>query len=242
MAVPDSRVQRAYRVRISFFLLAAVLALVVWVVASQAVQTLKVLDVVEQERDRWQRAGPVIEALKLKDGSVVADIGSGAGYFTLKLASIVGDKGNVLAEDILREPLAFLWFRAFLHHRPNIHVIRGEPDNPHLPEDQVDAVLIANTYHEFVHPRAILNRALNALHSGGRLVVVDRGPLPGEEESGEFETQHHERDPSEVEADLRATGFGLISRNDRFIEKPAPERPGDRPDNHSWWLIVARKP
>jgi SAM-dependent methyltransferase len=148
----------------------------------------------------------------------------------------------VIAEDILREPLAFLWFRAFLRHRHNIQVIHGEPDNPHLPEGQVDAVLVANTYHEFMHPRAVLNRALHALHSGGRLVVVDRGPLPGEEESREFGTQHHERDPSEVETELRATGFGLVSRNDRFIEQPAPERLGDRPDSHAWWLIVARKP
>jgi SAM-dependent methyltransferase len=242
VAVPDSRVQRAYRVRISLFLLAVSLALVVWVLGYQVVQTLKVLDVVERERDRWQQSGPVIETLNLKDGSVVADIGSGAGYFTLKLAPIVGDKGRVISEDILREPLGFLWIRAFLRHRRNIQVIHGEPDNPHLPEGQVDAVLVANTYHELMHPRAVLNRALQALHQGGRLVIVDRGPLPGEEESREFETQHHERDPSVVESELRETGFELISRSDRFIDRAAVERPGDRPDNHPWWLIVARKP
>jgi SAM-dependent methyltransferase len=195
--------------------------LVVWVVGSRAVQTLRVLDVVEQERDGWQQAGPVIEALKVKDGSIVADIGSGAGYFTLKLAAIVGDKGRVIAEDILREPLAFLWIRAFLRRRHNIQVIHGEQDNPHLPAGQLDAVLVANTYHEFMHPRAVLNRAFHALQSGGRLVVVDRGPPPGGEESREFETQHHERDPSEVETEIRATGFSLISRNDHFIEHPA---------------------
>lgn len=242
MSVPDSRVQRAYRVRISLFLLAVSLFLVVLVVGSQAIQTLKVLDVVERERDRWQQPGPVVQALNLKDGSIVADIGSGAGYFTLKLAPIVGDKGRVIAEDILREPLAFLWIRAMLRHRRNIWIIHGEPNNPHLPEGQVDAVLVVNTYHEFTHPRAILNRALQAIHPRGRLVIVDRGPLPGEEESREAETQHHERNPSEVEAELRETGFELISRNDHFIERPAPERPGDRPDDHLWWLIVAMKP
>ena len=95
MAVSDRRVQRAYRVRIALFLLSVSLALVVWVVGYQAVQTLKILDVVELERDRWQRAAPVIEALNLKSGSIVADIGSGAGYFTLKLASIVGTKATL---------------------------------------------------------------------------------------------------------------------------------------------------
>jgi predicted methyltransferase len=242
VAVPDSRVQRAYRVRISLFLLAASLALLVWVVGYQAIQTLNSLDVVERERDRWQQAGLVVEALNLKDGSIVADIGSGAGYFTLKLAPIVGDKGRVIAEDILREPLAFLWIRTLLRHQGNVQAIHGEPDNPHLPEGQVDAVLVANTYHEFMHPRAILNRAFQALHPGGRLVIIDRGPLPGEEESREFEIQHHERSPSEVETELRETGFGLISRRDHFVERPALERPGDRPDNRPWWLIVAQKP
>lgn len=108
MAIPDSRVQRAYRVRISLFLLTISLAVAVWVVGYQAIQTLKVLDLVERDRDRWQHAGPVVEALNLKDGSIVADVGSGAGYFTLKLAPIVGKRGRVIAEDILREPLAFL--------------------------------------------------------------------------------------------------------------------------------------
>jgi predicted methyltransferase len=229
-------------VRISLFLLALSLAVVVWVVGYQALQTLRVLDVVERDRDRWQQAGPVVEALNLKDGSVVADVGSGAGYFTLKLAPIVGEKGRVLAEDILRQPLAFLWIRALLRHQSNVHIIHGEPDNPHLPEGQFDAVLVANTYHELTHPRAVLNRVFQALHPGGRLVIIDRGPLPGEEKSRELETQHHERAPSEVETELRETGFELISRHDRFIDRPALKRPGDGPDNHPWWLIVADKP
>ena len=242
MAVPDSRVQRAYRVRISLFLLAVILVIAVLVVGYQGIQTLIVLDVSERDRDRWQRPGEIIEWLNLKDGNVVADVGSGAGYFTLKLAPIVGEKGGVLAVDILKEPLAFLWIRALLRHQSNVHIIHGDPDEPHLPEGQIDAILVANTYHEFMHPRAVLNRLLQALHPGGRLVIVDRGPLPGEEESREVENRHHELAPSEVENELRETGFELISRNDRFIDRPAVERSGDRPDNHPWWMIVALKP
>ena len=237
-----SGVQRAYRVRVSLLLFVVSVTIVVLFVGYQGIQTLRLLDVIERDRDRWQQAGEVIEALNLKDGSVVADVGSGAGYFTLKLAPIVGEKGRVLAEDILKEPLAFLWIRAFLHHHSNVHVIHGDPDNPHLAEGQVDAVLVANSYHEFVHPRAVLNRVFQALHSGGRLVIIDRGPLPGDEESREFEARRHELAPSEVETELRETGFKLISRHDRFIDLPALERPGDRPDDHPWWLIVAHKP
>lgn len=242
MAVSDSRVQRAYRTRVLFFLLAVILTFVVLVVGYQGIQTLRVLDLVERDRDRWQQAGEVIEQLSLKNGSVAADVGSGAGYFALKLASIVGEKGSVLAVDILKEPLVFLWIRARLRHLNNVHIIHGDPDNPRLPEGHIDAVLVANTYHEFMHPGAILNCVFQALQPGGRLVIVDRGPLPDDEESREFKARHHEVLPSAVESDLRKTGFEVISRHDRFINRPALERPGDRPDNHPWWLIVARKP
>jgi SAM-dependent methyltransferase len=242
VAVSDCRVQHAYRMRLSFFLLAVILAVVVFTLGYQGIQTLRVLDVVEHDRDRWQQAGEVLEPLNLKDGSVVADVGSGAGYFALKLAPMVGEKGGVLAVDILKEPLAFLWIRALLRGQSNVHVIHGDPDNPYLPEGRVDAVLLANTYHEFIHPRAILNRTFQALRPGGRLVVVDRGPLPGDEESRQSEARHHELAPSAVESELREVGFEVISRHDRFIDRPAVERPGDRPDNHQWWLIVAHKP
>ena len=99
--------------RVSLLLLVVSVTIVVLFVGYKGIQTLRLLDVIERDRDRWQQAGEVIEALNLKDGSVVADVGSGAGYFTLKLAPIVGEKGRVLAEDILKEPLAFLWIRAF---------------------------------------------------------------------------------------------------------------------------------
>lgn len=176
----------------SLFLLAVIIATVVLAVGYQGIYTSRVLDAVERARDRWQQPAAVIEPLKLKNGSIVADIGSGAGYFTLKVAPIVGEHGRVFAVDILKEPLAFLWVRALLRHQSNVHVIHGDADNLHLPEGQIDAVLVANTYHEFMHPRAVLNHVFRALHPGGRLVVVDRGPLPADQESGEFEVRHHE--------------------------------------------------
>ena len=111
----------------------------------------------------------MIESLKLKDGNVVADVGCGVGYFSLKLAPKVAEHGSVLAEDILGESLTFLWFRAFLHHQSNIRVIRGDPNDPHLPKGAVDAVLIANSYHEFTNPLAILDHTFRALRSRAAL-------------------------------------------------------------------------
>jgi arsenite methyltransferase len=119
--MPD-KVQRVYRVRVSLFLFAVFLGVVVSVLAYQAIQTLRQLEVVERDRDGWQQAERVVDMLDLKTGNVVADVGSGAGYFTFKLAQIVGENGDVLAEDILKEPLAFVRLRALLNRVGNIQV------------------------------------------------------------------------------------------------------------------------
>ena len=90
----------------------------------------------------------MLRALALTDGATVVDLGAGAGYFALKLSPLVGARGTVLAEDIRFESLAFLWIRRFLRDARNVRVILGTPNDPHLPAGAVDAVLIANTYHE----------------------------------------------------------------------------------------------
>jgi ubiquinone/menaquinone biosynthesis C-methylase UbiE len=169
-------------------------------------------------------------------------VGCGVGYFTLKLAPKVAEHGSVLAEDILDESLTFLWIRAFLRHQSKIRVIHGDPDDPYLPERGVDAVLIANSYHEFTKPLAILDHTFRALRSEGRLVVLDRGPRSYQGESREIQMQRYQIAASIVEDEIRQRGFEVISRDDRFIDRPASERPGDRPDDHIWWLIVARRP
>jgi SAM-dependent methyltransferase len=235
------KIQRAWRIRIPLFLFCGAVLVAGLVVGYQAMETLRELEVVERERDRWQRPADVIAALNVKEGSVVADIGSGVGYFSLKLAPVVGRSGEVLAVDILREPLAFLWIRALAQHSSNLLVIHADADDPPLPKGRLDAVLIANTYHEFTSPEVVLVRALESLRPGGRLVVVDRGPLAGGE-SREEESHHHERIPAEVENEIRRSGFEVISRDDHFIVGPPADRPGDQPDDHVWWLIVAKKP
>lgn len=226
--VPDDELQRAYRVRIALFLFGAVLVVLLSSVLFQGIQTLNRLEVVESERDRWQRPSDIIQALDLKDGNSVLDLGSGAGYFTLKLAGAVGEHGRVLAVDIQSLPLLFLRTRAFLRGQYNVSVIRAEPDDPHLSSQIVDAVLLANTYHELTNSRAILTSLSQSLVSGGRLVVVDRGPAM--DRRGERE---HAVSATMVEAEIRQHGFVIVSRQDAFVSPPGDE---------AWWLIVARKP
>ena len=200
-------------------------------VGYSAIETFSRLNAVEAERDRWQRPSDVIQALDLKPGNVVADIGCGSGYFTLKLSKPVGDSGRVVAEDIRRLPLVFLWFRAASRREHNVKVLVGDPTDPHLPA-YVNAVLISNTYHEFTDSHSILVHVYQSLVPAGRLVVVDREPKPG---SGDISpTAEHEISAEQVEGELRQANFEIVSRDDRFIQHDSY--------GENWWLIVARKP
>jgi ubiquinone/menaquinone biosynthesis C-methylase UbiE len=192
------------------------------------------LEQVERERDQWQRPADVIQELKLNKGSVVVDLGSGVGYFALKLSRNTGKSGKVVAVDIQKFPLYVLRTRALAAGQHNIAAVLGKPDDPHLPDNSIDAVLIANTYHELDNPNVVLQHLLRSLKPGGRLVVVDHGPRSEEGEQGEVEAEHHEIAPSLVESDIRKEAFEIVRREDQFTVQPE--------GGHIWWLIVARKP
>src|SRR5689334_22585344 len=142
------RIRRVYYVRIALFLFCVALTVVLLSTILQGIQTLTRLDMIERERDQWQRPSDVLQAMDLKIGNTAVDLGCGSGYFAMKLFPIVGTRGRVFAVDIRRTSLFFLWTRAFLRAERNINVIHAQPDDPHLPRGAVDAVLIANTYHE----------------------------------------------------------------------------------------------
>jgi predicted methyltransferase len=231
--VPDSRIQRTYRVRVALFVVGTVLLLLLLGYLYQGIQTLNALDHIESERDHWQRPSDVIQALNVHDGSVVVDFGSGVRYFGLKLSPLVGKRGRVVAEDIRRESLIFLRIRAFLRGQHNVKTICGETDDPRLPTGFADSVLIANTYHELAEPKPILRHLADSLKRGGLLVIVDRGPRSGPVESREKQEEHHELRPDLVEMEVRNADFEIISRQDQFIDRPG--------DDQIWWLLVARK-
>jgi predicted methyltransferase len=232
--ISDANIQRAYRIRITLFLIGALLLVLLLTYLYSGFQTLNALGQIERERDQWQRPADVIQALNLREGSVVVDLGSGVGYFALRLSPVVGKRGRVMAVDILKEPLAFLWVRSFMRNQHNIDIIYGYPDNPRLPTDVADGVLLANTYHEFAQPMPILDHLFQSLKPGGRLVIVDHGPRTAGGQSREIEGQHHELRPELVEPEVRHAGLEIISRQDHFIDQPN--------DDHVWWLIVSQKP
>lgn len=114
----------------------------------------------------------VVAALELRPHDTVADIGAGTGYFTFRLAGQV-PQGQVLAVDI--EPAMLDTIRSHMVARqlPNIVPIQGTETNPNLPPDAVDVALIVASYHEFSHPREMMEGIVAALKPGGRLVLVE---------------------------------------------------------------------
>ena len=220
-----------YRLKLLLFVLCALVIFVLLNTGYSALNTISRLDQVETARDRWQRPAEVLRALDIKPGDLVVDLGCGSGYFALRLSPQAGKGGRILAEDIRRLPLVFLWFRTILKSERNITLIHGDVVDPHLPQGRVNEVLIANTYHELTDSQAILAHVRESLMPSGRLVVVDRAPNPADTGASLAE---HEISAEQVEDELRRAHFEIVTLQNNFIDKD--------PDNESWWLIVARKP
>lgn len=227
--MPRASRRLSYRVKGGIVLLGGLPTLLACDIVYEASRTLKQLDIVEAERDGWQKPADILQSLELKPGYTVIDLGCGSGYFTLKLSRTVGEHGKVLAVDIRRLPLAFLWVRTWLKANHNVRIVTGEPDDPHLGEAIADGVLIVNTYHELQHPGTILNHSFRALVPGGRLVIADRSA----DASAGHHDAHHQVSAAGVEDEVRGAGFRIVQRIDRLV---------DNPQNGEWWLLAARKP
>jgi predicted methyltransferase len=138
-----------------------------------------------RKRDVWQRPGEVMDALGVKPGHRVADIGCGFGYFTFRLAARVGAEGKVFAVDIEEEAIEKVRRRKERERLEQVEPILGESADPRLPND-LDAVLIVDTYHEFRDYDRMMKAVFRALKPGGRLVIID-----GEGPSGRPRTEYH---------------------------------------------------
>ncbi len=138
-----------------------------------------------RKRDQWQRPGEVIDGLGVKSGDRVADIGCGFGYFTFRLATQVGAEGKVYAVDLDEKAIAKVRERKEREKIEQVEPILSDSDNPRLP-DNLDAVLIVDSYHEFRDYDKMMQAVFRALKPGGRLVIID-----GEASSDRPRTEYH---------------------------------------------------
>lgn len=127
----------------------------------------------EDARDRVGEAEQVMELARLKPGMSVADVGAGEGYYTVRLAPVVGSKGRVLAEDILPQVRDALSDRVQRENLENVAVKLGTPDNPMLPAQSFDRVFLVHMYHEVQSPYAFVWHLRDGVKPDGLIVVVD---------------------------------------------------------------------
>jgi ubiquinone/menaquinone biosynthesis C-methylase UbiE len=166
-------------------------------------------------RDGWQKPDEVIAALGLKAGDRVADIGSGSGYFTLRLARAVGPSGKVYAVDIDRAMNEDLAARASEAGLANIETVDARAEDPMLPEASVDLLFVSDAYHHIGDQVRYFATAAKALRPGGRLAVID---FDGR---GWFERFiGHTTPPETIRKEMLEAGYRL-EREFAFLERQA---------------------
>jgi predicted methyltransferase len=125
-------------------------------------------------RDERLQINRVMDMLGIEPGKNVADIGAGSGWFTVRAARRVTGLGTIYAVDINAEAIQYIAERAKKEQLQNVKTILSKPDDPQLPADSIDAVLLLKTYHEVAHPLVLLRNLRSSLKSGAKIGIIDR--------------------------------------------------------------------
>ncbi len=160
---------------------------------------------VRPERIEEEQPDRALDALQLKPGMVVADIGAGVGYMSLKMARRVGPTGKVYANDIQPEMLVKLRENMAKEKIANVEPVLGELADPKLPANTMDLVLLVDVYHEFSEPQAMLRKIRECLKADGRLVLLEYRA----EDPNVPIIPEHKMTVAQVKLELEAEGFIL---------------------------------
>jgi ubiquinone/menaquinone biosynthesis C-methylase UbiE len=164
------------------------------------------------EREMEEEPQRAIEALDLQRGNVVADVGAGSGYMTVRMAERVGPTGRVYANDVQPEMLKMLDERLKKERITNVTLVQGAPDDPRLPADTLDLILMVDVYHEFSEPQKMLRAMYRALKPGGRLVLLE---YRKEDPSIPIRIEH-KMTVQEARMELEAEGYRFVRVDGRL--------------------------
>lgn len=158
----------------------------------------------EIARDAAHEAETVMDALDLEPGMRVADVGAGDGYYVLRMSQRVGATGHVYGQDIVPEYLDLLAARVRDAGLSNVTVVRGDPHDPRLPLDSLDAAIMIHMYHEITDPYALLWNLARSLKPGARVAILDTS----------FPTDQHGTPPWLLRCELGVVGFTPVRSMD----------------------------
>ncbi|WP_439546980.1 class I SAM-dependent methyltransferase [Sandarakinorhabdus sp.] len=173
----------------------------------------------EASRDRVGEAADVMRIAGIKAGSAVADIGTGGGYYVMRLAPVVGPQGRVFAQDISLAALNQVRRRVTAAKFTNVRYVRGGQANARLPAASIDVALMIHMYHEIEQPYLLLDRLRSSLKPGGRIVIVDL----------DRPSQQHGMPKALLTCEVKAVGYEMVSITDIAQGYVAVFRPGLRP-------------
>jgi len=167
-------------------------------------------------REERQRPRDIVDAMDLKSGGTVADVGTGIGFMLPYLSHAVGDTGHVIGEDIQSDFLDQAKMKAQFSRLNNVQFVLGTDRDPKLPADSLEAALVLDVYHHFDYPEAMLEHIRDSLLSDGKLVIVEYfkrpGAMPGSDPNRAVE--HIRLDQDGVIQEVEANGFRLILKRD----------------------------
>ncbi len=167
---------------------------------------------VRESRQRDEDCRLLLEALGIKQGQRICDLGCGNGFYTLELARRVGPEGIVYAVDIQPEMLQMLARRAAEEGLTNIKPILGTVIDPRLPAGEVDMILCVDVYHEFSHPEPMLARMRESLAAGGQLVLAE---FRAEDPAVPIKPLH-KMSKAQIRKELEPAGFRVAREFDRL--------------------------
>lgn len=167
------------------------------------------------DRDARQKPQELVDAMQLRPGQVVADVGTGVGYMLPFLSRAVGAEGRVLAEDIQDDFLEKARAAAASGKLANVQFIKGTETNPNLPEGGVDVELALDSYHHYDYPEKMLAALHKALKPGGRLVIVEFYKRPDAMPGGRA-MQHIRLDEADVIKEVEANRFRFVSKREHI--------------------------
>ena len=159
-------------------------------------------------RDEKLHINSVMDILSIAPGKTVADIGAGSGWFTVRAAKRVTETGTVYAVDINPEAVAHIAHRAQQEHLRNVKTVLSKADNPELPANTIDAVLLLKTYHEVANPVALLRNLRTSLRPNARVGVIDR----------DGNGQDHGVQKEVVVREAEQAGYRLLEEHDSLVK------------------------
>lgn len=187
-----------------------------------------------EERDNWMDTAFIFEKAGVTQGSYVADIGCHEGYLSVRLANTVGASGRVFAVDVVAHRLETLKETLKTRDLQNVNVILGNYDDPKLPKNELDVVIIMDTYHEMTNYMKILNHVNMALKSGGTIVIVEKLKSHVKGKSRDEQTNAHSLGTKYVKEELHKAGFKVTYKNNDLGHWKNDE-------NKVIWMLVAKK-